>query len=267
MNAVFCFGETAMQLNQFEGTEPEPERSEPHSERHLEALVYALSHDLRAPLRAIDGFSRALEQDMNEGSMIAAKRDLQEIQLGVARMHGIINKWMSMINGMSTSLRREYVDLSVMARSVFKDLQIAEPYRRVTLNVSNGVVACGDEVLLRELLQNLIGNAWKFSASRADKATIEVGRTQNGKAYFVRDNGIGITAEDAERIFEPFYRVAGARSIEGSGMGLAIVRHIVEIHGGMVWADGHVGLGTTVYFTLPDNHGAHIDDIGTTRIR
>lgn len=267
MSAVFCFSETAMHLNQLDGIEPDSASSGLHSERHLEALVYALSHDLRAPLRAIDGFSRALEQDMNEGSMIAAKRDLQEIQMGVTRMHGIINKWMSMIHGMSSNLRREYVDLAVLARSVFKDLQVAEPFRRVTLNVSNGVVAYGDEVLLRELLQNLIGNAWKFSASRADKATIEVGRTQAAKAYFVRDNGIGMTAEDAERVFEPFYRISGARSIEGSGMGLAIVRHIVELHGGMAWAEGHTGLGSTIYFTLPDNHGVHTDSAGTKRTR
>lgn len=219
--------------------------------RNLEMMAYALSHDLRAPLRAIDGFSQALIEDLGDSLPATAARDLHEIRAGIGRMHGIINKWQSLIKGNACALQREYVDLSAMAQSIVNDLRIAEPSPGTEVRIAPGLHTQGDSVLLHELLQNLLGNAWKFTRTKAAQALIEFGTAGDGSCYFVRDNGIGIDAGRAHAIFKPMTRLANSAGVEGNGMGLAIVRYIVDAHGGSIWLDEDSVSGATFFFTLP----------------
>lgn len=218
---------------------------------NMEMMAYALSHDLRAPLRAIDGFSSALIEDLGESLPEAAAHDLREIRAGIQRMHSIISKWQSLVRGGGSPLQDECVDLSALAQSIINELRIAEPSRKVMTQIAAGLQVRGDAVLLREMLQNLLGNAWKFTQQNDAQALIEFGMVSHHGHYFVRDNGIGLATDTAHDIFKPMTRLANAAGVEGSGMGLAIVRYIVEVHGGAIWLAPSAGQGATFNFTLP----------------
>ena len=218
----------------------------------LEAFSYSVAHDLRTPLRGLDGYSHALLEDYGERLDPPARGYLERIRGNAQRMGELIDGILSLSRIGRGELRRERLDVSTMARRIAEDLRSAEPSRAVELRIPDGLTAEGDPRLVGDLLQNLLGNAWKFTAGRTP-AVIELGTsTRDGQqVYFVRDNGVGFDPAFGDRLFRPFERLHGA-AFEGHGLGLAIVQRVVQRHGGRVWAEGALDAGMTVYFTLPD---------------
>lgn len=219
--------------------------------RELEAFSYSVAHDLRAPLRAINGYSVALVEDQGDRLDEQAKEHLERIGAGAMRMGQLIDALLDLSRMSRTDLVREDVNLSEVAHSVIAQLRASEPGRLAEVTVAEGLVAHGDSQLLIVLLENLLGNAWKF-ASKREVARIELGRTQQDGAwtYFVRDNGAGFEMEYARKLFTPFHRLHNASEFAGTGIGLATVQRIVRRHGGTIWAEGAVERGATFYFTL-----------------
>jgi light-regulated signal transduction histidine kinase (bacteriophytochrome) len=219
--------------------------------KELEAFSYSVSHDLRAPLRGIDGFSQALQEDYQQQLDSTGKDYLQRICTATKRMGELIDDLLNLARVARAEIYRERIDLSKLADEVAREFQSQEPGRSVALNIAAGLEAEGDSRLLRVALQNLIGNAWKFTSKR-EKAQIEFGAqgVNGGKAYFVRDNGAGFEQSYASRLFGAFQRLHAASEFPGTGIGLATVQRIIRRHGGTVWAEGTVNQGATVYFTL-----------------
>jgi len=219
--------------------------------KELEAFSYSVSHDLRAPLRAIDGFSHALVEDF--GALLNAEGldYLTRIRHGVQRMGNLIEDMLKLSRVNRSEVMREMVDLSSMVASQAEELASQEPARDTELVIAPAVTAMADRRLLRILIENLLGNAWKFTKAR-HKARIEFGlREDRGRhVFFVRDNGAGFDMKYAGRLFSAFQRLHSAAEYEGTGIGLAIVKRIAARHGGLVWAEAAVGVGATFYFTL-----------------
>jgi signal transduction histidine kinase len=220
----------------------------------LEAFCYSVSHDLRAPLRAIDGFSQALVEDYGSSVPEDGQRYLSRIRSSTQRMGQLIEDLLNLSRVSRGALARRDIDLSELARQVAADLQQRDPGRKVELLVWDGIGGNADPRLLRAVLENLIGNAWKFTAKRED-ARIEVGslRDQGRITLFVRDNGAGFDMAYADKLFGAFQRLHSANEFAGTGIGLATVQRIVHRHGGRIWADAQPGKGAVFYFTLePD---------------
>jgi PAS domain S-box-containing protein len=219
--------------------------------RELEAFSYSVSHDLRAPLRGIDGFSQALLEDYADRLDEHGLDYLRRVRAATQRMSRLIDDLLGLSRITRGELRRETVDLSGLARSVVEQLREAHPERRVEFHVAGGLTAQGDARLLRIALENLLANASKFSSKNAG-AVIEFGvmRDDGGDVYFVRDNGAGFDMQYASKLFGAFQRLHDVREFEGTGIGLATVQRIVRRHGGRVWAEGEPGRGATFYFTL-----------------
>jgi signal transduction histidine kinase len=221
------------------------------SNQELEAFCYSVSHDLRSPLRAIDGFSQALLEDM-EGRLDAeAAGHLQRIRAATQRMAALIDDLLSLSRITRTDLSVRRVDLSAMARAVCEELAAAQPGRDVAVDIEDGLEATADPRLTRQVLENLLGNAWKFT-SKQPAARVEVGaRTgPDGRVFVVRDNGAGFDPAYADRLFGVFQRLHAMNDFPGTGVGLAIVDRIVKRHGGRIWAEAAVGKGASFYFTL-----------------
>jgi len=220
--------------------------------KELEAFSYSVSHDLRAPLRGIDGFSRVLEEDFAGKLDETGRSHLQRVRAAAQRMGALIDDMLMLSQVTRKEMRRELVDLSALAESIAAELRKAEPERHAEFRITPGLAAKGDPVLLRAVLENLLGNAWKFTSKRPE-ATIEFGRiASNGddNAYFVRDNGAGFDMAYASKLFGAFQRLHAAAEFRGTGIGLATVQRIVRRHGGRAWAEGAVDKGATFYFTL-----------------
>lgn len=218
--------------------------------RELEAFSYSVSHDLRAPLRTIDGFSRILLEDYAEDLEEEARDYLGRVRASSVHMGHLIDDLLNLSRVTRSPLRREQVDMSVLADGIAKDLRAAQPDREVEFSIEDGVAAWGDTRLLLVALENLLGNAWKFTG-KTPGARIEFGvEKRPGGAYYVRDNGAGFDANYAGKLFGAFQRLHGAGEFEGTGIGLATVQRIIHRHGGRVWAEGEVGRGATFYFTL-----------------
>jgi len=219
--------------------------------KELEAFSYSVSHDLRAPLRSIDGFSQALLEDYADKMDATALEHLQRVRRAAQRMAELIDDMLNLSRVTRCELRREKLDLSAMANSIAKELQEAEPGRSVEFVIESGLTVVGDPQLLRSAMENLIRNSWKYTSGHAT-ARIEFGRTkENGKySFFVRDDGAGFDPRYAERLFGAFQRLHTAKEFPGTGVGLATVQRIVHRHGGEVWAEGAVEKGATFYFTL-----------------
>lgn len=233
--------------------------------RELEAFCYSVSHDLRAPLRSIDGFSQMLLEDY--GSALGAEgRDyLQRVRAASQRMAQLIDDLLELSRLARSEVRRERVDLSALARAIAAELSQTQPERRVTFVVEDGLEAEADPQLLRVMLENLVGNAWKFT-SKHPAARIEVGaRREAGElVYFVRDDGAGFDMAYADRLFGAFQRLHTASEFDGNGIGLATVERIIHRHGGRIWAEGAVEKGATFYFTLaPPDHARAKDALAT----
>jgi signal transduction histidine kinase len=222
--------------------------------KELEAFSYSVSHDLRAPLRSIDGFSQALLEDcagtLNEQGASYLKR----VRANAQRMAELIDDLLGLARLGRGEVNRNRVNLSEIGRAVVMELRKRDPNRQVDVYIPDDLAVDADRRLVQILLENLLGNAWKFTANVAS-ATIQVGAEYaEGRAvYFVRDNGAGFDMTYADKLFRPFQRLHGDGDFPGTGIGLATVRRIVDRHGGRVWAEGDVGAGATVYFTLPDS--------------
>ena len=219
----------------------------------LEAFSYSVSHDLRAPLRAIDGFSHALLADYADKLDDQGRHYLERVRSATKRMAQLIEDLLSLSKITQAQLKRQSVDLSDVARKVLADLGTRDPQRKVTTRVADALVVQADPRLITVMLENLLGNAWKFT-SKQPAATIEVGtEARNGAtAFFVRDNGAGFSMEHATKLFAPFQRLHAASDFEGTGIGLATVNRIVTRHGGRVWAEAQLDQGATFLFTLGD---------------
>ena len=219
--------------------------------RELTAFSYSVSHDLRAPLRRIDGFSQAL-LEQHAGELGEEGRGyLRRVRANAQQMDRLIDDLLELSRVTQAELRREGVDLSALGRAVGDELGQAQPERRVELVVAPDVVARGDPRLLRLVLENLLGNAWKFTGKRAD-ARVELGASWQGgeRVFFVRDNGAGFDASRAAQLFRAFSRLHSAEEFAGTGIGLATVQRIIHRHGGRIWAEGAVGRGASFYFTV-----------------
>jgi light-regulated signal transduction histidine kinase (bacteriophytochrome) len=217
----------------------------------LDAFAYSVSHDLRAPLRSIDGFSQVLLEDYGAQLDDAGKDSLQRVRAASQRMGTLIDDLLKLARVTRAEVRTEEVDLSGMAREIVTELEQAAAGRTVEFAIAPGLTARGDARLLRVALDNLLRNGWKYTARKAP-ARVEFGvKSENGERVFmVRDNGAGFDMQYADKLFGVFQRLHTAAEFEGTGVGLATVRRIIARHGGRIWAEGAVDRGATFYFTL-----------------
>jgi signal transduction histidine kinase len=222
------------------------------SNRELEAFSYTVSHDLRTPLRAIDGFSQILVRQHGELLPPSAKEILSKVQDNARRMGHLIENLLSLSRLGRKQMTVKTVDLGAIADQVLAQLSAGAPDRQVTPTIDTGLLVQGDPELLRVFMENLLGNAWKFSSGRS-RARIEVGRLAGAAepTFFVRDNGAGFDMAHAHNLFQPFHRLHSPSEFEGTGVGLASVQRIAQRHGGRVWAEAKPGKGATFWFTLP----------------
>lgn len=219
--------------------------------RELEAFNYTVAHDLRKPLTIINGYCQVIQSLSGKNLDAQCREYLQETYEGTCRMSRLIDTLLDFSRLAHIEPCREEVDLSVVAHEAARDLRFTSPERQVTFRIGSGITVNGDPNLLRVVLDNLLGNAWKYTAMRAE-TVIEFGSAEiAGKpTCFVRDNGPGFDMEYAEKLFAPFRRLDGVENCEGFGIGLATVERIIRRHGGQVWAEGEPGKGSTFYFTL-----------------
>ena len=216
--------------------------------RDLESFAYSVSHDLRAPLRAIDGFSRLLLERHGEAIGEEGREHLLRVRKAAARMGSLIESLLKMARLGRGGLKPAKLDLGRIAADIAAELRANEPERDVEVVIAPGLEAVGDPNLVRNLLQNLLANAWKFTRDR-ERPRVEVGR--KGEEFYVRDNGAGFPAEYTDKLFRPFQRLHAQEQFAGDGIGLASVKRIVERHGGTIRAEGAEGEGATFWFTLP----------------
>ena len=224
--------------------------------KELESFSYSVSHDLRAPLRSIDGFSLALEEDYGEALDDVAKSHIRRVRGATQRMGVLIDDLLNLSRLSRLEMERESIDLSNMARAISDDLSRADNTRNVKWIIHEGLQAYGDLRLVRVVLDNLLGNAWKYT-SRHASARIEFGaeRRNNCMVFFVKDDGAGFDPAYSEKLFGAFQRLHGANEFPGTGVGLATVQRIIRRHRGSVWAESAVERGATFYFTLNASSG------------
>ncbi len=219
--------------------------------KELEAFSYSVSHDLRAPLRGIDGFSQILLEEYGDKLEGKSKDYLNRVRQASQRMGMLIDDLLSLSRVTRIEVHIRDVDLSALATSIVSELRGATPGRQVDVIIEPGLRAKGDANLLRILLTNLLSNAWKFTGKHP-RAKIEFGRTiREGKeVFFVRDDGAGFDMAYADKLFQPFQRLHSLNEFEGTGIGLATVQRVINRHGGRVWAEGGVEKGATFYFSF-----------------
>jgi light-regulated signal transduction histidine kinase (bacteriophytochrome) len=219
--------------------------------KELETFSYSVAHDLRAPLRAMTGFS-AIVLEENQGKLDAASvRYLQRVKAGGEYMGELVDDLLDLARISRQEMRRQEINLGAVARKVASSLTEANPARRVDIEIKGHMRAVCDPGLIEIVMSNLIGNAWKFTAKVAE-ARIEVGvKRRDGKSvYFVRDNGAGFDMAYTKNLFAPFQRLHRREDFDGTGIGLSLVKRIIDKHGGTVWAEGERGKGASFYFTL-----------------
>jgi light-regulated signal transduction histidine kinase (bacteriophytochrome) len=219
--------------------------------KELESFSYSVSHDLRAPLRSIEGFSQILLEDYGTEMDEEGRGYVARVRAASRRMALLIDDLLELSRITRTEMCRQTVDLSALAWDIAVGLRKSDPEREVEFVIEEGFVANGNPRPLCLVLENLLGNAWKFT-SKEPQARIEFGSTskEGAPAYFVKDNGAGFDARYSDKLFGAFQRLHGAKEFEGTGIGLATVARIVHRHGGRVWAEGRVGSGATFYFSL-----------------
>ena len=219
--------------------------------KELEAFSYSVSHDLRAPLRSIDGFSQVLLEDYGKVLDRVAQDYLRRIRNATLRMEGLIDDLLNLSRITRSELTYEEVDLSSLAKEVIEEQIEREQRDNVNVRIHDGMKVKGDAKLLRIMLENFFSNALKFT-SRNDRPEIEFGMTEiDGKlTYFVRDDGVGFDMSYVDKLFKPFQRLHSLKEFPGTGIGLAIIYRIIKRHGGVVWAEGEVGKGARFYFRI-----------------
>lgn len=223
--------------------------------RELDAFSSAVAHELRAPLRGLNGFTQILLEDHAARVGPEAADYLTRIQTNVQRMGALIDALLGLSRLSRVELERRQVDLSALARSVVAQLAAAEPQRVVSVTVQDGLHAAVDPRLARTLLENLISNAWKFTANAA-AARIAIG-SDDGRTLYVADNGVGFDPDQAGKLFSPFERLHASEDFPGTGIGLATVQRVVHRHGGRIWVEAQVDAGATFHFTLaPDDQNS-----------
>ncbi|WP_161493256.1 ATP-binding protein [Zoogloea sp. LCSB751] len=222
------------------------------SNRELLSFSYSISHDLRAPLRAINGFAHALAEDYGERLDATGRDYIARLGRASLRMGELIDALLQLASVSRQALKIVPTDVSAISRDILDELATTAPQRLVQSHVEDELVIDADPTLIRNALQNLLGNAWKFSRD-SRPAIIQVGGRPHGEEqlFYVTDNGIGFDMAHAGKLFEPFQQLHARSGFEGSGIGLASVRRIIERHGGTVWVESAPGAGTTVFFTLP----------------
>lgn len=227
------------------------------SNAELEAFAYSVSHDLRAPLRAIDGFSNALLIDNGEQLDDVGRSYLDRIRGAASRMGELIDAMLSLSRLSRSQMRHEPVDLSAIVERLLRGLREEDPVRRVEARVTPGLVVVGDEHLLTVALDNLLENAWKFTRER-EVAEIEFGVRREGgeRVFYLRDNGAGFDPQYAGKLFVAFQRLHSPTRFEGTGVGLTTVQRVIHRHGGRIWGEGSPGAGATFYFTLDERDAA-----------
>jgi PAS domain S-box-containing protein len=220
--------------------------------KEMEAFTYSVSHDLRAPLRAVDGFSKAILEDYTDKLDEEGREDLGFIRAGAQQMGKLIDDMLRLSRVGRAEMRVELVDVSALVRAIADDLQRQDPVRQVAWQITPGLSAWGDQSLLQIMLENLLSNAWKFTGKSTTAQIAFFATTQDGDTvYAIRDNGAGFDMAYVNKLFAPFQRLHTAEEFPGTGIGLAIVQRIIARHGGRVWAEGAVNQGATLYFTLP----------------
>jgi light-regulated signal transduction histidine kinase (bacteriophytochrome) len=219
--------------------------------KELEAFSYSVAHDLRAPLRSIDGFSQAVLEDYADKLDADGTRQLQRVRAASQRMSVLIDDLLNLSRITRSEVRKSNLNLSSLAESVVTELKKNDPGRQVEFVIEETLFAEADAGLLRVVLENLLGNAWKYT-SRHGRARIEFGRLQqNGRSpYFVRDDGAGFDPRHAARLFGAFQRLHSASEFPGTGIGLATVQRIILKHGGEIWAEAALEKGATFFFVL-----------------
>ncbi|HYW56146.1 MAG TPA: PAS domain S-box protein [Polaromonas sp.] len=220
------------------------------SNQELETFSYSVSHDLRSPLNTVNGFSSLLARHLDGSPDAKVKHYITRIQAGVGQMGQLIEGLLDLAQVSRAALRREDVDLSEMATNILEHLQARDPERVVHIDIESGLSTRGDTSLLRAAMENLLGNAWKFS-SRQPEASISVGYSSEAGAFYVRDNGAGFDMAYADKLFGTFQRLHAVTEFPGTGIGLATVNRIVLRHGGRIWADSAPGAGATFFIALP----------------
>jgi PAS domain S-box-containing protein len=221
------------------------------SNRELEAFSYSVSHDLRAPLRSIDGFARILEEELGQRLDAGSRSHLERIRRAAGRMAYLIDNLLELARLSRHALHKENVNLSEIALQIIDDLRHEEPSRQVEVEVTSDLMATCDKTLMRVVLDNLLRNAWKFSARRAP-ARIAFGADRSGSriVFSVADNGVGFDMAFATQLFRAFHRLHDGAEFQGSGIGLANVQRVIQRHGGQIWASSAPDQGATFYFTL-----------------
>ena len=220
--------------------------------KNLESFAYSVAHDLRSPLRALSGFSEALTEDYGDCLDETGHFYTERIQAATERMSALIDDLLLLAQVSRAEISLGLVDLSAEVAALAVELQAREPSRRVHFAIHDGVRVTADRTLIRTVVENLVENAWKFTAKR-DEAIIEFATTAAGEAEiccYVRDNGAGFDPAFVNKLFQPFQRLHLVAEFPGTGIGLASVQRIIERHGGRAWAEGAVGRGATFYFTL-----------------
>lgn len=222
--------------------------------KELEAFSYSVSHDLRAPLRGIDGFSEAVISLYADRLDEQGQDFLRRIRAAIQRMGQLIDEMLTLSRVTRREMQRTEVDLSALVRAIADDLLTKEPERQVTFHIEPGLKAKADPVLLRTTLENLLGNAWKFTSKRENSNIIFGSQNRSGQTvFFVKDNGAGFNMEYGKKLFVAFQRLHRQTEFPGTGIGLATVQRVIHRHGGRVWGEGKEGEGATFYFTLGDN--------------
>ncbi|MCJ7523648.1 MAG: ATP-binding protein, partial [Candidatus Aminicenantes bacterium] len=224
--------------------------------KELEAFSYSVSHDLRAPLRAIEGFSRIVLEEYAKKLDNEGRRLLDVIAANTHKMGQLIDDLLAFSRLSRQQIAFAPVDLALLAEAIFSELKSLEKERHIEFRVGALPAASGDHSMLQQVLQNLLANAVKFTRPRKLARLEFGGRTEKTEnVYFVKDNGVGFDMEYVDKIFGVFQRLHGAEEFEGTGVGLAIVQRIISRHGGRVWAESKGGKGATFYFAIPNDKG------------
>jgi signal transduction histidine kinase len=221
--------------------------------RDLEAFSYSVSHDLRGPLEIINGMNYIIMQQYGHEMGPGLKDCFDRIEDAAKRMEQLIDDMLNLARVTKTEMHRERVDLSAMVKQIADELRQREPQRQVEFAIADGALVQGDAHLLRVAMDNLIGNAWKYSSNKStSQIEFSLRRADGGTVYLVKDNGAGFDPRSAQRLFQPFQRLHPISEFPGTGVGLATVQRIIQKHGGSIWAEGRIGVGATFSFTLPD---------------
>lgn len=221
------------------------------SNRELEAFSYSVSHDLRAPLRAIDGFAQILEEELEDKLEPSSRAHLERIRKATQRMSQLIDDLIGLARLTRQPLNRETVDLAEIAAQIIDELRAEEPGRQVEVQITQRLLVNADRNLMRIVLENLLRNAWKFSSLQAQpRISLHAERDRDRRVFCVSDNGAGFDMAFAANLFRPFHRLHSNNEFAGTGIGLATVQRIIQRHGGLIWAQAKPGQGAQFYFTL-----------------